>query len=142
MTETSGLTTMDILQQYFAVNDLKAMLCTSALTFDPDTDTFRDDITDEVSGDGYTTGGTFITGATLTQNTADSRIEIRADPVEFDEITVTDATYLVVYLDTGDSSTDRIINVHEFPSLTITDSYLAYGWDNLTTKGVVGYIEY
>lgn len=53
-----------------ATNQIKAMLCTSTYTPNQNTHQFKSDVTNEITGTGYTAGGTVInTSATLSDST-------------------------------------------------------------------------
>ncbi|MFN5320594.1 MAG: hypothetical protein ACK5D7_03930, partial [Planctomycetota bacterium] len=60
----------------FDTNSFKAFLVTSAYTPNKDTHTKRSDVTNEVTGTGYTAGGV-ATVCTVTKDTATDRVTIQ-----------------------------------------------------------------
>lgn len=95
---------------------LKAMLCTSSYTANYDTHEFRSDVTNEVTGTGYTSGGVALTAESITLDTTNDRLKIDADDVDFGTLTVTGITQMVVYVDTGSAATDILVSCHTFTS--------------------------
>ena len=81
-----------------AANTLKVMLCTSAYTPDQNYHTFKSDVTNEVSGTGYTAGGEILTGVNAILTLRKTYLE--ADNVTWPESTMT-ARYAVLYDYTG-----------------------------------------
>ena len=100
-------------------NTIKVMLVTSAYTPNIDTHTKRSDITNEVSGTGYTAGGATLASKTVTQNnTTDAGVFDAADVV-WTASTIT-ARGAVLYKDTGLASTDNLICYIDFVTDRIT----------------------
>jgi hypothetical protein len=80
------------------------MLCTSTYVPDQDNHVFKDvSVTNEVSGTGYTTGGTALTSKTLTYTAATNVIMFDAADVTWASSTIT-ARYAVIYDDTPASN--------------------------------------
>ncbi len=78
---------------------LKVMLCTSAYTPNQDTHQYKADITNEVSGTGYTAGGQALTGVTVTYNASTNTMMLDANDPVWANSTIT-ARYAVFYVDT------------------------------------------
>lgn len=57
---------------------LKVALVTASYVPDVDTHQYYDDVTDEISGTGYTAGGKTLTGKTITQDDANDRARFDA----------------------------------------------------------------
>lgn len=142
----AGLTVRDMVFNYFTGKTLKAMLVGSGWTFNKQTHEFRSAVTGEVSGQGYTAGGIPITGVAVQLDTTNSRVEIVGDDVNFGTLTVNGIAQLVVYTDTGNAATDRIVGVHTFASESPAGENFTYAWfddDNVAgTKGVIGHFTY
>jgi hypothetical protein len=74
----------------------------------------RDDITNEVSGTGYTAGGAALANKAVTQDDTNDLGKFDADDVTWANSTIT-ARYAVVYKATGGAaSTDPLIKVFDF----------------------------
>jgi hypothetical protein len=134
----AGLTVFNMVQNYYMAADWKAMLVGSTYTFDPDTHQFRANVTGEVSGDGYTAGGTTLTGTAVTHDPATNRVYLKADSADFGVVTLAGVTQVVVYMNTGSAATDRVISVHTFAAQSPTGVNFAYAWN----AGNVGYFVY
>lgn len=92
----------------FDTDSFKAMIVSSAYTPDVDAHHNRDDVTNEVSGTGYTAGGEAIT-CTVTKDDANNRIDIAWDDVTWEGATIT-GRGVVIYKDTGNAATDTLIS--------------------------------
>ena len=105
----------------FDTNSFKIILVTSSYTPNKDTHTKRSDVTNEVSGTGYTAGGD-LTSVTVTNDTANDRIDINFSDVSWSSATLT-AAAAVIYKTTGTSSTDNLV------------AYLDFGGNVTSTNG-------
>ena len=92
---------------------IKVAMCTSAYTPARGTQDYFNDVTNEVTGTGYTAGGATLTSKTIDiigigglAPTASSIITIDADDVTWSNSTVT-ARYAVVYDDTPVAAVDK-----------------------------------
>lgn len=87
---------------------LMASLHSSAMIPDQDAMAFFDDLTDEVSGAGYSAGGVALTTPTKVQ-TANVWV-LGCDPITFSAITVPDFQYVLLYdFQTGVAATSPLI---------------------------------
>lgn len=99
----------------FDTNSFKAMLVTSTYTPNKDTHDKRDDVTNEVTGTGYTAGGV-ATVCTVTKDTATDRVTIQFAAVSWVSSTIT-ARGLVIYKSrAGASSADELVAYNDFGS--------------------------
>jgi hypothetical protein len=99
----------------FDTNTFKAMLVTSTYSPNKDTHDFRDDVTNEVTGTGYTAGGVTST-VTVTKDTANDRVTIQFGAVSWATSTIT-ARGCVYYKSRGGaSSADEIVAYNDFGS--------------------------
>lgn len=98
------------------------MLVTSSYSPDKDTHTKRSDVTNEVSGTGYTTGGQEIT-PTVTLDTANDRCDITFADVTWPSSTITARGGVAYKRRGGASSADELL------------FYLDFGGDISTTGG-------
>lgn len=92
----------------FENDSFKAMIVTASYTPDVDAHLDRADVTNEVTGTGYTAGGEAIT-CTVTKDTANNRIDIAWDDVTWEGATIT-GRGVIIYLDTGDAATDILVS--------------------------------
>ena len=105
----------------FDTDAFKIMLVTSSYTADKDAHTKRSDVTNEVTGTGYTSGGD-STSVTVTKDTANDRIDIDFTDVSWTTATIT-AAGAVIYKTTGTASTDNLV------------AYLDFAGDVTSTNG-------
>jgi hypothetical protein len=99
------------------------MLVTSTYTPNIDTHTRRSDVTNEVTGTGYTAGGTALVSPTLTQNNTNDRADFDAADPSWSTSTIT-ARGAVIYKARGGASTaDELV------------CYLDFGADIVSTAG-------
>jgi len=87
---------------------IKVALCTSSYTPNIDTHDFFDDITNEVSGTGYTAGGATLAGKATSVDTTDNEGVFDATDVSLTTASIT-ARYAIIYKSTGVSSTSPLI---------------------------------
>lgn len=99
----------------WTVDTIKLALCTSTLTPSADTHTYFSDITNEVSGTGYTAGGATLGTKTLTQDNTNDRGVADAADVTWSASTIT-ARYAVLYKSTGTASTSPVMGIIDFGS--------------------------
>ena len=93
----------------------KVLLTTSSYTENKDTHTKRSDVTNEVTGTGYTAGGVTCT-VTVTKDTANDRLDITLGAVSWPSSTIT-ARKAVYYKSRGGAaSADEIVAVNDFGS--------------------------
>jgi len=110
-------------KKYFAngavdwdTDTIKCMLTTSSYSPNIDTHDFRDDVTNEVSGTGYSAGGTALANKTVTADTTNDRAVLDADDTSWATATIT-ARYAVLYKSRGGaSSADELIAAIDFGS--------------------------
>lgn len=105
----------------FDTDTFKVMLTTSTYTENKDTHDFRDDVTNEVTGAGYTGGGNTVT-VTVTLDTANDRVDISLGGTTWPNSTIT-ARKAVYYKSRGGaSSADELIAVNDFSSDVISSN--------------------
>lgn len=105
----------------FDTDTFKVMLVTSSYTPDKDAHEDRADVTNEVTGTGYTTGGD-TSAVTVTKDDANDRIDVDFADVSFTNATITAAAG-VIYKSTGTAATDTLV------------AYLDFGGDVSSTNG-------
>lgn len=115
----------------FDTDTFKVMLVTSSYTPDKDAHDYRNDVTNEVSGTGYSAGGETAT-VTVTLDTTNDRVDITLGGASWSTATIT-ARGAVYYKSRGGlSSADELICYVDFgtdvsstaATFTLTDSTL------------------
>ena len=100
----------------YDTDTFKVMLVTSTYTPNKDTHTKRSDVTNEVSGTGYSAGGTASTVTVAAVDTTNDRVVITFGAVSWSTATIT-ARGAVYYKSRGGaSSADEIIFYDDFGS--------------------------
>lgn len=105
----------------FDTDSFKIELVTSSYTPNKDTHLKRSSVTNEITGTGYTAGGV-STAVTVTNDTANDRIDINFADVSWASATFTAAAG-VIYKTTGSASTDNLV------------AYLDFGGNVTSTNG-------
>lgn len=85
---------------------LKVMLCTSSYSPNQDTHRYKSDVTNEVTGTGYTAGGQTLTGVTVTYNATTNTLMLDANDPVWTGSTIT-ARFLVIYDDTPSTAATK-----------------------------------
>ena len=106
-----------------ATDAVKMMLVGSAYTPNIDTHAKRSDVTNEVSGTGYTAGGIALVNKTVTMNTTSDKGVFDADDVTLSNATITARGAVLYKARGGASSADELI------------AYLDFGADITSTAG-------
>ena len=115
----------------FDSDTIKVALLTSSYTPSQDThDYFNDVSTYEVTGTGYTAGGSTLASKTATYDSATNVIVLDAADVTWSSSTIT-ARYAVVYDSTGTASTSALIGYVDFGSdQSSTNGNFTITWDS------------
>ncbi|MGL4255118.1 MAG: hypothetical protein ACRCSL_02215 [Microbacterium sp.] len=87
----------------------KMLLATSAYTPNKDTHDFRDDVTNEVSGTGYTAGGATLSGVSVTYDAASGQVQISWTDPTWPSSTITARTAVIYKSRGGAASADELI---------------------------------
>lgn len=94
---------------------IKVALVTSSYTPDVDNHVYWSDVTNEVTGTGYTAGGATLANPSVTQDNTNDKGVFDADDVTWSSSTIT-ARGAVLYKDTGSASTSPLICYFDFGS--------------------------
>lgn len=109
----------------YNTDTFKVMMLTSTATPNKDTWSRRSDVTNEISGTGYTAGGATCTVAVGSTDTTNDRVDVTLGAVTWPVSTLT-ARYAVYYKSRGGaSSADELVAVIDFGQdvSTITDTF-------------------
>ncbi len=87
----------------------KIMLTTSTYTPVKDTHDFRDDVTNEVTGTGYTSGGATLAGVSVTYDAATDQVQISWTDPTWSGSTITARTAVIYKSRGGASSADELL---------------------------------
>lgn len=97
----------------FEIDTFKAMLTTAAYVPNADTHTFVTDVTDEITGTGYTAGGNALTGVTWTYDAVNRRGVLGANTVIWPGATFT-ARIAVIYQSAATAATSPLVGWVDF----------------------------
>lgn len=100
---------------------IKVSLHTSAYSPDQDTHDYKDDLTSEISGTGYTSGGATLSGKTIAYNNSTNTITLDANDVTWSGASFTART-AVVYNATPGTDATRPLICYQQESVDITAS--------------------
>lgn len=92
---------------------VKVALTTASYTPNQDTHDYFDDVTNEVSGGGYTAGGISLANKACTYDTSTNTVILDADDITWGGVTLT-ARYGIVYRSTGTASTSLLLGYIDF----------------------------
>ena len=101
---------------------IKVALATDTYTPDQDVHDYFDDVTNEVSGTGYTAGGATLASKTKAYDAGTNVMKLDAADVTWASSSIT-ARYAIVYVSTGTASTSALI------------CYVDFGADVTSTNG-------
>jgi hypothetical protein len=108
---------------------IKVMLCTSTYTPNQDTHVHKSDVTNEVTGTGYTAGGATLASCTSAYTSGTNTLTLDAADVTWSTSTIT-ARYAVVYDSTGvDSTSDLICYVDFGADVSSSGGNFTITWD-------------
>lgn len=117
---------------------IKVMLVTSSYSPNIDTHDKRDDVTNEVSGTGYTSGGASLANKAVSADTTNDRGVFDADDVTWSSSTIT-ARGAVLYKSRGGaSSADELICYFDFGSDKVSsngDFVISWSANGILTLG-------
>ena len=88
---------------------IKVALCSSSYTPNVDTHDDYGDLSNEVSGTGYTTGGAALANKTVTHNDTDNVGIFDADDLKWTTVTLTNIKWAVLYKDAVAEADKKLI---------------------------------
>ena len=110
------------------------LLVTSSYTPNKQTHERRDDISNQVTGTGYTAGGVDV-DVTVTINNEDNRVVLQFDGAFWPESTITAAGAVVYKSRGGNASDDELVFFNDFgSSLSSTSSTFVVGASTITLQ--------
>lgn len=118
----------------FDTDTFKAMLVTSTYAPNKDTDTKRSNVTNEVSGTGYTAGGA-TSAVTVTKDTANDKVTITFAAVSWATATITARAAVIYKSRGGASSADELVCYVDFNGdVTATGATFSLGSSTITLQ--------
>lgn len=111
---------IDTAGESMEAEDNKGLLVTDSYTPDFTAHDFRNDLTNEVSGTGYTAGGAAITSTEITLSTGTLTWDF-ADPA-WTSSTITDAMAHISYFNVGADTTDQLLLLLDFVTAVSTSN--------------------
>lgn len=111
---------IDALAESFEAEDNKVLMVTDAYTHNYDTHDFRDDITNEVSGTGYTAGGLALTGTEITL--ASGLLTFDAADLSWPNSTIASAMAAIHFFNVGSAATDALGFLSDFVTAASTNN--------------------
>ena len=117
---------------------IKLMLVTSSYTPNQDTHSKRSDVTNEVVGVGYTSGGVTLANKTVTQNNTNNTGVFDADDITIPTATITARAGVLYKSRGGAASADELIGYLDFGaniSSTAADFLITFNANGILTLG-------
>ena len=93
---------------------VKALLCSSSYVPNQDTHRYKSDVTNEITGTGYTAGGVVLSSKTVTYDAATNTLTLDAADPSWGPTATFTFRYLVFYADTGTAATSPLISYTDF----------------------------
>lgn len=104
---------------------LKAMLVTDTYTHNYDTHAFRSDVTNEVSGTGYSTGGGNVTTTEITVASPSAGVlKYDHDDESWANSSISSAMAMIGYFNFGTAGTDQLVYLLDFVTAVTTSNGL------------------
>ena len=105
----------------FDTDSFKVLLTTSAYSENKDTHDFRDDVTNEVTGTGYTAGGNTAT-VSVNLDTTNDRVDITLGGTSWATSTITARKAVYYKARGGASSADELVACNDFSSDVVSSA--------------------
>lgn len=87
----------------------KVLLTTSTYTPNQDTHAYRSDVTNEVTGTGYTAGGATLSGVAVTYDSGTNQVRVKWTSPTWSTATITARTAVIYKSRGGASSADELV---------------------------------
>ncbi len=104
----------------FLTDTIKVSLHTATYAPNQDTQQFFSDLTNEVTGTGYTAGGVALAAKTLTYDATTDEIRMDANDPAWTGATITGIRYAVFYKDTGVTTTSPLMGYVDLGAQSVT----------------------
>lgn len=114
---------------------IKVALVTSSYTYNPDHN-FFDDITNELSGTGYTAGGVAIGSKAVSRDTTNDRIELDAADAAWTALNAGTIAAAIIYKDTGVAGTSPLIAFIDLTDTVTNGGNITIEWN---AEGIINF---
>jgi hypothetical protein len=111
---------IDTLGESWEAEDNKVLLVSDSEAPNFDTHDFRADITAEVTGTNWATGGVALTGTEITLSSG--TLTFDATDVSVASTTISSAMASVLYTNVGSAATDQLVMLHDFVTAVSTSA--------------------
>jgi hypothetical protein len=111
---------IDTLGESWEAEDNKVLLVSDSEAPNFDTHDFRADITAEVTGTNWATGGVALTGTEITLSSG--TLTFDATDVSVASTTISSAMGSVLYTNVGSAATDQLVMLHDFVTAVSTSA--------------------
>jgi hypothetical protein len=108
-------------------DSLKVLLVSADQDANANTHQDRADVTQEVTGTGYTAGGVALASVTVTASSG--TVTFDAADTTFSTVTIASILGSVVYKDSGSAATDLLIVYHDHGSQAVTGADYVVQWN-------------
>ena len=98
----------------FENGSYKVMMTTNSYVPNAATHSKRSDVTNEVTGTGYASGGIAVVNLTATESGGVVTVDI--DDPSWASSSIANARYMILYQDVGSAATDRLVMAYDFGS--------------------------
>ena len=113
-----------------ASDTFKAMLASNSYAIAIDTDDFQNDVTNEVTGTGWSAGGVTLTSLSSLYDSTSHQARFDAGDIAATGTTLTGVRYVVVYKSTGTNTTSPLVSfVNAGADVSTTAGTLGVTWD-------------
>lgn len=109
---------IDTAGESLEAEDNKMLMVTDSYTPNFDTHDFRNDITNEVSGTGYSAGGSALTSTEITLSSG--TLTFDAADLSWASSTISNAMASVLYFNVGADTTDQLVLLQDFVTAAST----------------------
>ena len=111
---------------------VKVMICNASYVPDQDTHRYKSDVTNEVTGAGYTAGGATVGAVTTSYDSGSNVTSFDGADVAISTVTFSNGRYAVLYVSTGSDATSPLIGYIDFgENKSLSAGNLAIVWDAL-----------
>ncbi len=114
----------------FTADTIKVAIATSSYVPDQDAHDFFDDITNEITGTGYSAGGVTLASTTVTYDSASNETRLDAADASWSSSTFT-GRYAIIYKSTGVAGTSPLMGYVDFGAdQSVSAGTFSLVWDS------------
>jgi hypothetical protein len=114
----------------WASDTIRVSLHTNTYAEDVDAHDFRDDLTNEVTGTGYSAGGNNLASKAIVFTGASNKVAFDAADLSWTSATISNIRKAVAHKNVGTAATDPLIAIHTFDAdISVTAGTFTIAWD-------------